>query len=87
MSDSTDSTETPKKPSEITLRERGRALEKIEQARALMYEATQITCDLRGWSDLWHEIGDHADKTKALWHKVNNAPRPSGHVQDGPMRD
>lgn len=55
------------------------ALEKIEKAQTLLYEATQAVCPLQGWADLWTELGDHADATKRLWHKLNDAPRPVGH--------
>jgi len=54
-------------------------LERIEQAQTLLYQATQASDPLQGWADLWREIGDHADLTKALWHKINNAPVPTGH--------
>jgi hypothetical protein len=59
--------------------DREKALRKISQAQALLYEAAQLTCPLQGFLKPWEAIGDHADATKALWHRVNNAPRPTGH--------
>lgn len=56
-----------------------RALQKIDEARALLSEAAQMTCPLQGFGKPWKWIGDHMDKTKALWHRVNNAPVPTGH--------
>ena len=57
---------------------RTKAIYHIEQARAHLSAAAQLTCPLRGFSKPWKWIGDHMDKTKALWHRVNNAPRPTG---------
>lgn len=54
-------------------------LECIAEAQNLLYEAAQYACPLQGWCKQWTLIGDHADATKALWHKINNAPRPAGH--------
>lgn len=61
------------------LAKRKAALSKIEQAQTLLYEAAQLTCPLHGFADQWTEIGDHADATKALWHRINNAAFPTGH--------
>jgi hypothetical protein len=54
-------------------------LERIETAQSFLYMAAQVSADIQGWADLWQEIGDHADRTKELWHKINNAPLPAGH--------
>lgn len=66
-------------PSAKTLAARRAVLAKIEQAQTLLYEAAQAACPLQDWVDQWDAIGDHADATKALWHRVNNAPYPTGH--------
>ena len=58
---------------------RVKTLALIDQAQALLYEAAQTSSELRGWAKPWEKIGDNADAIKALWHKVNNAPRPIGH--------
>jgi hypothetical protein len=58
---------------------RKRVLQLIERAQSLLYEATQTACPLQGWCKQWEQIGDHADATKALWHKINRAPLPIGH--------
>lgn len=55
------------------------ALTKIEMAQALLYEAAQVSCPLQGFVEEWEAIGNHADKTKALWHSVADAPLPTGH--------
>ena len=55
------------------------ALRHIQQAQAHLAEAAQLTCPLRGFLKPWEAIGKHMDKTKALWHRVNNAPRPTSH--------
>jgi hypothetical protein len=67
------------KSRDLAMIDRARALNKIEQAQALLYEAAQITCPLQGFVKPWQRIGNHADATKALWHAVNNAPYPIGH--------
>lgn len=67
------------KSRDLAMIDRTRALNKIQQAQALLYEAAQITCPLHGFVKSWEKIGDHADATKALWHAVNNAPLPTGH--------
>lgn len=64
---------------QLTTSARQRALDKVQKAQALLYEAAQTSCDLQGWSKQWAAIGAHADATKALWHKCNNAPLPTGH--------
>lgn len=58
---------------------RVRVLALIERAQSLLYEAAQTACPLQGWVEPWEMIGDHADVTKALWHRVNGARRPTGH--------
>jgi hypothetical protein len=73
---------TTTKPAPMSPRTKAAAektLALIQQAQSLLYEAAQTSCPLQGWCDEWEMIGDHADATKALWHKVNNAPRPTGH--------
>jgi len=54
----------------------------IDAAQTLLYQAAQTSCDLQGFADEWRAIGDHADATKALWHRVNAAPLPTGHDHD-----
>jgi len=71
-----DKTATPP-PKHVAAAEK--ALRLIEQAQSLLYQAAQTACPLQGWCDQWKQIGDHADATKALWHKINQAPRPTGH--------
>lgn len=51
----------------------------VNEAQSLLYTATQKACPLQGWTQEWEKIGAHADATKALWHALNNAPRPTGH--------
>lgn len=63
-----------------TARERTLAL--IEQAQTLLYRAAQESCPLKGWADQWQEIGDHADATQRLWHRINDAPMPIGHDEE-----
>lgn len=56
---------------------RSRALAKIEQAQSLLSDAAQILCPVVPWGDgPWQWVGDQYDATKALWHRVNNAPMP-----------
>lgn len=73
----------PAKPvtsKERAMSARSRVLADIEAAQMLLYRACQTACPLQGWGDgPWEWIGDHADATKALWHRVNNAPDPTGH--------
>lgn len=45
----------------------------------LLYAAAQTACPLHGWCDQWDLIGNHANATKALWHKISQAPQPTGH--------
>lgn len=54
-------------------------LELIQEAQSLLYTAAQTASPLQGWLREWQRISDHADATKRLWHKINNAPRPTGH--------
>jgi hypothetical protein len=56
-----------------------KTLHLIQQAQTLLYAAAQTSCPLQGWVDQWEMIGNHADATKALWHSINNASRPTGH--------
>lgn len=67
---------TGKQQAEIN---RAKALNHIAQAQAHLSEAAQLTCPLRGFLNPWQWIGNHMEKTNALWHRVNNAPRPTGH--------
>ncbi len=57
---------------------REHALHLIQQAQTLLYQAAQTTCPLLNFAKPWEKIGKHADATKALWHKVNDAPLPTG---------
>ena len=79
MSETT--TPAPEKPDgkQVAQQAARKALELIEQAQTMLYQAAQTACPLQGWADQWTLIGDHADATKALWHRVNSAPRPTGH--------
>ena len=61
---------------------RQRTLDLIQQAQDLLYQAAQCSCDLQGWCREWEAIGAHAEATKALWHKANNATPPTGHDAD-----
>lgn len=73
-------TETAPHPSKAkALAARQRTLDLIQQAQSLLYEAAQTACPLQGWVKPWEHVGDHADATKALWHRVNSAPYPTGH--------
>jgi hypothetical protein len=65
---------------------RKRTLELIESAQSLLYEACQTASPLQGWVTPWEQIGDHADATKSLWHKVNDAPLPTGHDYPTPTQ-
>lgn len=57
-----------------------RALALIEEAQTLLYLAAQECCELQGWRIQWERIGKKADETKALWHKIHDGPRPTGHA-------
>lgn len=57
---------------------RAEALHHIQQAQVHLSAAAQLTCDLQGFAKPWQWIGDAMDKTKALWYRVHNAPRPTG---------
>lgn len=60
-----------------SLRQRARALAKLEQAQNLISAAAQDLCPVVPWGDgPWQWVGDHYDATKALWHRINNAPMP-----------
>ncbi|MES2923140.1 MAG: hypothetical protein V4819_16405 [Verrucomicrobiota bacterium] len=58
---------------------RERALRLINEAQSLLSKAAQLICPLKGFANPWKWIGDHMDKTQALWHRVHNAPYPTGH--------
>jgi hypothetical protein len=60
---------------------RAEVLRLIERAQNL-YTAAQTACPLQGWCDQWEAIGDHADATKRLWHKLNDGPRPTKHDRE-----
>lgn len=47
-----------------------RAVKLLEQAEALISEACGELCPLVGAVELWTEVGDHYDKTKALARKL-----------------
>lgn len=51
----------------------------IERAQRLLNDAAETASPLQGWLREWQRISEHADATKALWHKINNAPKPTGH--------
>jgi hypothetical protein len=55
---------------------RQRTLDLIERAQTLLYQAAQAACPIFPWEDQWTDIGNHADATKALWHRINQAPMP-----------
>jgi hypothetical protein len=57
-------------------KQRAIALAKIERAQSLLYEAAQAACPLFPWAGQWDDIGNHADATKALWHRINSAELP-----------
>lgn len=65
---------------------RDAALGYVEAAQRLLYQAASVSCDLQGWADHWGAIGKHADATKALWHRLNDAPLPTGHDGETPKR-
>lgn len=65
---------------------RDAALGFVEAAQRLLYQAAAVSCDLQGWADQWDAIGKYADATKALWHKLNDAPLPTGHDGEKPKR-
>lgn len=58
---------------------RRQALELIQQAQSLLYQACEKISPLKGWGELWDRVGDHAQATKSLWHEVNEYPYPTGH--------
>lgn len=39
--------------------------------------STQTACPLRGWVNVWKALGNHADATKQLWHRVESALYPT----------
>ena len=63
---------------------RRRVLAKIQAAQSLLLDASQLASPIQGhgWADAYTAIGKHYDLTKALWHRVNNLPRPTGHDHD-----
>lgn len=67
-------------PSPKALQNRQIALNKIDQARALLNEACSALCDIegRGWSGLYTATDSLSDKVKAHWHKVNDHRQPDG---------
>ena len=56
----------------------------VEAAQTLLYKAANESCDLQGWADEWQDTGDTADAVKALWHRLNDAPLPTGHDYEEP---
>ena len=68
----------------LTAKARAKTLAKIEAAQHLLREALEAASPLQGWAEEnprgpYYLIGDHVDATKQLWHRVNNAPEPTGH--------
>lgn len=59
-----------------------RALECIEQAQRLLSKACEELCPLDGLCPEWEDVGDHYDKVKALWHRVNNRVNGGGYDLD-----
>lgn len=55
-----------------------RALELIEQAQRLLSKACEELCPLDGLCPQWEDVGDHYDKIKALWHRVNSRVNGGG---------
>lgn len=49
-----------------------KALHLIEQAQTILGLACQELCPIVGACKQWEMVGKHYDKTKALWHRVNN---------------
>lgn len=47
-----------------------RAVKLLEHAEAIISEACGELCPLVGAVELWTEVGDHYDKTKALARKL-----------------
>jgi hypothetical protein len=58
---------------EIAQAKARKALDKIEAAQGLLADACAELSSLKWAFREWKKVGDHYDKTKALWHKVNNS--------------
>jgi hypothetical protein len=67
---------------ERTKKARAEVLALVQKAQSLLYTAAQTACPLKGWCDQWDWIGEHADATKDLWHRLNNSAPPKGHDGD-----
>jgi len=56
---------------EIAKEKAQKALRLIEQAQTLLGEACAELSSLSHGAKQWKAVGDHYDKTKELWHKIN----------------
>jgi hypothetical protein len=48
-----------------------KALRHIETAQNFLRMACEELCPIDGMCPEWDDVGDHYDKVKALWHRVN----------------
>ena len=67
-----------------TARARKQVLDHLAAAIDQLQAATQAACPLKGWVNEWQAIGDHMDATRALWHRIADAPHPIGHDDESP---
>lgn len=45
----------------------------LNQAQALIGDAAELACPVRGWSEEWGKLQKEYDNIKALWHALNSA--------------
>ena len=51
----------------------------VQAAHTLLLQASSTACDLRGWCDQYHAIGDEADRVQELIRDLIHAPAPTSH--------
>lgn len=54
------------------------AFQCVEEAFNQLITACQITCDLKGWADQWHDIGKVADTVQELARRIRHSSPPVG---------
>lgn len=71
---------------QLALLKARRALQAIEQAHVLLSKACEELCPIDGLCPQWEDVGDHYDKVKALWHRVNSRINGGGFDMDTDSR-